>query len=1104
MAASANSDKLYIAYEKDDIKIFDIKSGTYKDLDLQSKNDITFIVNTFFEKSEDELWIGTDSGLIIYNLKRGNSVCWDINAAYSSILSRRFITDIYKDREGGIWICTRREGVNYISPPTPFGIYYPKKGENGIKGSVIRNICSDKYDNIWIGTEDAGLNCLEKATGKFTNYQPSSNGNSIKHSNIRGLAASGDKLYIGHLIHGIDVMDIPSRKIIRNYPLLRDENKTTNSTVNLIKVLDNGSVYVSTDEGMYSYEPSDDKFVYCEQFPETAIRSVYEDRSGKIWAGVSNSCFLFDPKTNSGTSFIYDTNSAQNNNFINDMYEDINEDMWIASNEGLIKYSLRTGKSTYFTTENGMPSNKAFKILKDDAGKLWISTPAGLACLEPKSNRIVTYNKSHGLPTRQFNKGAAYAGKDGKFYFGTVKGVVYFDPKEISQYDSTENVTIGIVQIDDEKNTKYVINSGGKDPVKGITLRQAQSTFEISFSTMDYIAPTSTKFLYRLGKDEKWAQTDGRNKVKFTHMAPGSYIFEVRSSQSDNMSESPSTKLHITILPPLWQRWEAYCLYFLLFLGLGLLIASLWRKRIQKNQKQKDEQFEDKKNDELRQAKLSFFINIAHEIRTPLTLIKGPLERLMASSEISNKDSQSLNIMHKNVEQLLSLVNQLLRVKDDKIAAYKPFFTNVDIHELIQNTIIRYKDSDTSKTIKVTSELEGEKLYVAADKEMLVKIMNNLMSNAFKYGDKRIWIHVSMDENGENVMVTIMNDGKFIEYNKYKEKVFEPFYRKEDSADKVVGSGLGLPLARSLAELNNGTLELVENDKYTSFRLTLPLRQKMKTLDDEMAFHSDDDLSKESPLVYERDRTTILIVEDNADLNRFIAEEMSETYNVMVAHNGKEAIDLLEREDIQLIISDIMMPEMDGIELLKRVKTTKEWCSIPVILLTAKSHIETQIEGLELGADIYMEKPFSNVLLKTQVTNLIYNRNIIRKFYFDSPIANMKPIVRNKNEEEFMERFNNIVEENIGNPDLDIEMLSDKMNMSKANLFRKVKSASEISPNEIIKITRLKKAAELLIKGEMKIYEISESLGFRSQSYFTLAFVKQFGVTPSKYAKENK
>jgi YesN/AraC family two-component response regulator len=231
---------------------------------------------------------------------------------------------------------------------------------------------------------------------------------------------------------------------------------------------------------------------------------------------------------------------------------------------------------------------------------------------------------------------------------------------------------------------------------------------------------------------------------------------------------------------------------------------------------------------------------------------------------------------------------------------------------------------------------------------------------------------------------------------------------------------------------------------------------------------------------------------------------MNETYNVMVAHNGKEAIDVLEREDIQLIISDIMMPEMDGIELLKRVKTTKEWCSIPVILLTAKSHIETQIEGLELGADIYMEKPFSNVLLKTQVTNLIYNRNIIRKFYFDSPIANMKPIVRNKNEEEFMERFNNIVEENIGNPDLDIEMLSDKMNMSKANLFRKVKSASEISPNEIIKITRLKKAAELLIKGEMKIYEISESLGFRSQSYFTLAFVKQFGVTPSKYAKENK
>jgi signal transduction histidine kinase/CheY-like chemotaxis protein len=585
-------------------------------------------------------------------------------------------------------------------------------------------------------------------------------------------------------------------------------------------------------------------------------------------------------------------------------------------------------------------------------------------------------------------------------------------------------------------------------------------------------------------------------------MAPGKYEFEIKCSQTDNTIENPSTKLRITILPPFWQSGKAHFIYTILFLGFAYTAITLWRRRLQRNMRRKYEEFEEKKTNELNSAKLKFFINIAHEVRTPLTLIKGPLERLLSSPSISEKDNKSLKIMHKNVDQLLSLVNQLLQVKDNEIAAYKPFFTNVDIVELMRETISRYKDTDSNMTIEVSSEIEGEKIYVAADKEMLVKIFNNLLINAFKYGDKHIWITLSLDNEGESVNITITNDGKHIDY-KYKDKIFEPFFREKEKSDKIVGSGLGLPLARSLAEINNGTLELVENDKYTSFRLAIPVNQGVKTIPEDSSEDVDSE-SKVTPLVYEHDRPTILVVEDNAELNRFIAEEINQTYNVMVAYNGKEAISILEHEKIQLIISDIMMPVMDGIELLKKVKNTAEWSNIPVILLTARSHIESRIEGLRLGADVYLDKPFSNVLLKTHVTNLLYNRNIVRKFYFDSPVANMKPITRNKTEEEFMEKFNNIVTENIGNPDLDIDMIAEKMNMSKANLFKKVKNASDMSPNEIVKLTRLKKAAALLIEGKMKMYEISEALGFHSQSYFSLAFMKQFGVTPSKYAKENK
>lgn len=514
--------------------------------------------------------------------------------------------------------------------------------------------------------------------------------------------------------------------------------------------------------------------------------------------------------------------------------------------------------------------------------------------------------------------------------------------------------------------------------------------------------------------------------------------------------------------------------------------------------------FEDQKEKELYQAKIDFFINIAHEIRTPLTLIKNPLERLLKSENISEKENNSLILMDKNVSRLLSLVNQLLDFRKTEIEGYRLSFVRTEIVTLLTETARRFQEMATEHNLLLNLDLTMQELYVFVDKEAITKIFSNLFSNAIKYADNSIIIRIQLSPDYETFMVDFINDGKPIP-SEIKEKIFEPFYRVGGSENKP-GTGLGLPLARSLAEMHHGTLrveEFPDSSSMTMFRLTLPVKlpESIKPEEEETTAGT---IEHEVTYIQEEGRPSILIVEDNKEMSHFIADEVNQSYNVLIAGNGTEAIELLKSHSVQLIISDVMMPIMDGFALLKEVKTDIEFSHIPVILLTAKNTLQSRLEGLELGADAYIEKPFSSNLLMAQISNLLSNRDNIRKFYFKSPIANMKSMAYTKADENFLEKLNNIINENISNPDLDVNMIADLMHLSRPTLYRKIRAISDLTPNDLIKISRLKKAAELLIQGNMKIYEISETVGFSSQSYFWSAFIKQFGTSPSKYAKEHR
>lgn len=398
-------------------------------------------------------------------------------------------------------------------------------------------------------------------------------------------------------------------------------------------------------------------------------------------------------------------------------------------------------------------------------------------------------------------------------------------------------------------------------------------------------------------------------------------------------------------------------------------------------------------------------------------------------------------------------------------------------------------------------ECNVKSFYAFIDKEACTKILSNLLSNAIKYARSKIIVRFET-QDGERFTIDIMNDGKPIS-EEIKEKIFEPFYRDDSSIHKS-GTGLGLPLARSLAEMHEGSLTLEESPTgLIIFRLRLPVNQPNSLKLEEEKAEVLTNPASERKYVTQESRPTVLVVEDNTEMLHFIGQEINVHYNVVTAGNGEEAIARLQEYGIQLIISDIMMPVMDGFTLLKKIKTNLEFSHIPIILLTAKNTLQSRMEGLELGADAYIDKPFSMDLLLTQVTNLLNNRSNMRAYYFNSPIANIKSMAYTKADEKFLKKLNDIIDSHINDVNLDVDMIADLMNLSRPTLYRKINGLSNVTPNELIKISRLKKAAELILQGDMRIYEIAEAVGFNSQSYFSRAFSKQFNMSPSQYAKEN-
>ncbi len=1058
----------------------------------------------------NDLWIASESGIHIYNVQDSSyaNPKKDYESPYA--LSDNAVYTLTLDQEGGMWAGTYFGGINYYPRPyTPFRKFFPKSSENSISGNAVREIQADQYGNIWIGTEDGGLNKYDPQKEEFTLYTSVDRGGNLSHFNIHAVLPVGNKVWVGMFEHGLDVLDIETGKVVKRYNVDGKNGLRSNFVYHLLQTR-SGELYIGSTWGVQVYDPVNDQFITQDAFPlENNYTYLVEDHDGKIWAGsYSRGLYYYDPASGEKVTYLAkeEEEGSISNNHITGIFEDSRKRLWVTTENGLNLFDKASRTFSVFTVADGFPSNVFYGLSEDRENNLWISTANGLVAFNPDTEEKKVYTQTNGLLTNQFNYASVYQDKSGLMYFGSVNGLVSFDPKDFVLNTYKPPIYITGIKINNQAVPIDQADSPLKRSVtitKKIELKPRQSSFSLDFAALSYTAPEMTEYWYQLGGlNQDWIPLGKNHEVFFTELPAGDYHFKVKSINNSGVWSEETSALQIRVLPAFWKSNIAYALYTAVISILVFLTLRYYDERAKAKNRQLLRELSIEKEKEIFQAKIEFFTNVSHEIRTPLTLIKSPLDKLLKKVDADSEVGENLSVMDKNTSRLLDLVNQLLDFRKTELENIDLTFVKLNISDLVSHTCTRFSPSIKDKKLDLELHLEEQDIYAFADAEAMKKILSNLINNAIKYAAHSVTLFLA--RNDDFFELKVLNDGPLIPAH-LAGKIFEPFYRVPvEENQNQPGTGIGLALAHSLAELHHGSLNLDTSSSHlNAFVLRLPLRQE-----------------KEFPLYVAKEPTTeavverqvfdlpasgnkpsVLLVEDNQDLLDFIAKDLVEDYWVFKATHAEAALAFLREEKIQLVVSDVMMPGMDGFALCKNIKTSLESSHIPVVLLTAKSALQSKIDGLESGADAYIEKPFSMEHLKAQIANLLSNRRNILEHFSSSPLAHIRSIAHTEVDENFIKKLDDTMNEHISDPDLNVETLAEIMHMSRSTLYRKIKEMSDLSPNELINIARLKKAAELLKQGDYKIYQIAEMVGYNSQTSFGRNFQKQFNMTPSEYVK---
>jgi signal transduction histidine kinase/ligand-binding sensor domain-containing protein/DNA-binding response OmpR family regulator len=1043
-----------------------------------------------------ELWAGTEQGIYIYHLDTDKITHLRSIGGDPYSLSDNAIYAIYKDREEGMWIGSYFGGVNYCPKEYAyFNKVYPR-AEDAPMGKRVREFCPDTDGTLWIGTEDKGLVHYDPVTGRLTPLRLPG----IFH-NVHGLCVDGRYLWVGNFSRGIHRVDLTSRQV-KSYG---------GTDIFSICHTRSGDLWVGTTTGLLRYDREADSFRHVSDLGNIFIYHLKEDRRGDLWlATYVDGLYKLDVRSGRWEHFTYqasDSTSLPSNKVLS-TFEDHRGNLWFTTQGGgFCRFEPATATFVRYDSQTaGLPTNVVYRIEEDKRGLFWISTDKGLLHFQPQDRTFKLYTVANGLLSNQFNYQSSYRDKNGTMYFGGINGFVSFNPA-----DFAENTYLPPIALTDFMLFNRAVPIGEKGSpltqsislASDLTLRHTQNSFSLRMAALSYQSPATNTVKYRLeGYDREW-YTAGESPVTYSNLPYGTYLLEVKAANNDGVWNPYTHTLRIRVLPPFYLTTWAYLVYFLITTGaLILLFLSLKRKDLAKHQRDM-ERFEQEKEREMYGSKIEFFTNVAHEIRTPLTLIKGPLESVLEQNDLTPDTRLELETMDQNTERLLNLVNQLLDFRKVENKGFRLRPAECGLNTLIRSVTRRFSASAKRKGIHTTLELPDEERVAWLDREAMTKIVSNLLTNALKYGETYARLTLTVDEERQTFTVTVANDGQVVP-PEMRDSIFRPFVRHGDSKEVISGTGIGLSLARSLAELHQGSLAMDDTMDENRFVLTLPLGRLTQTTEQKPAPEIDD--ADEVPTdtttiekVEQETRPTLLVVEDDTEMRAFVARRLAPLYRVLTAADGFEAFDVLKREEnVKLVVSDVMMPGMDGLELCRRLKSDVTYSHIPVILLTAKTALEAKIEGLEQGADAYIEKPFSVEYLRVNVANLLSNRERLRRRFLESPFVRLETMAHTKADQAFMEQLNAYTLAHLAE-DISVDDLAAAMHMSRSSFYRKLKGTLDMNPNDYLRVERLKQAAQLLREGGRNVVEVTTLVGFNSASYFSNCFKKQFGVGPKEF-----
>ncbi len=1097
---SFSSSYLLVGTVNKGVQRFDFHTEKFTPFLEKGQDNSPLFVRCMIKTDNQELWIGTEEGVFIYDLRTNDFVNLKHSHNNPYSLSDNAIHSLYQDKEGGVWVGTFFGGVSYFHNSfTQFEKYYPKPGKNSISGKSISEFCEDKKKNIWIGTEDAGLNKFNPITIEFTKSP-------ITSGNIHSLLCDEDRLWVGTFSDGLHVMNLETQEVDSYKNGVSDYSIKDDNIYSIYKDT-SGRIWIGSSTGLQYYnEQTDDFRRIKEEIIKNQVNDILEDYRGTLWfATIGNGVFSYDRFSEVWHHYLSasETQDEDTGKSIICLLQDKKNRLWIGTEGAGIGVFNRESNSfsTLITSNTGLPNDVIYKLIEDPKGYIWGSTNKGIFRLDPESLDVIIYTHSNGLLGDQFNYKSGFKDHNGKIYFGGVKGFVAFNPCDLGINEYIPPLVLTSFQI---QNKEVSLNDEESPLINSITHSNSinipynSSVFSIGFAALSYVYPKGNIYAYKLeGRDNDWIFGYQAHQVNYTDLSPGSYTFKVKGANSDGIWNETGVSLSINILPPWYQTVWAYLLY-LAIAGAILYysIRNIVRKAKRRNARVLKE-LENTKEKELYTAKIEFFTHITHEIRTPLSLIKIPLEDVIKNIDRQSPYLENLTIIQRNVNRLLKLVNELMDFRKTESQVLRLNFAKADIINIVNETINRFKPSFESKKITFNTLYSIKSLYADVDREVLTKILSNLFSNALKHSHTVIELGLRCNE--KYFEIKIENDGDVIP-DEYVEKIFEPLFKLNKN---IQGTGLGLAFVKSLVELHKGTI-CCDNSKMgkTIFVMTLPIKQEqsINIHDEEDQFEKTESsqialLKSQKPSA----TPTILTVEDNEEFQHLLYKHLIKKYHVLQCKNGMEALDILDKENVDIVICDIMMPIMDGLEFCKTMKENIKYSHIPVILLTARTNLESKIEGINCGADEYIEKPYSTDYLLARIENLLESRRKMQEMFRNSPELAYQSITHSKADEDFLQRLIAIIHDNLDEPDLNIDKLAEEMAVSRSTLYRKVKNVSELSPNDFIMLIRLKKAAELIKEKQYQISEIAYMVGFSSPNYFSKCFFKQFGVSPKDF-----